>query len=87
MYIHLNRTAQVSNGTNDTDSIFYDSRFGRKRTLMASLLMQIIIGILVAVSPWFELFLVLRAILGFVCVSIVFSGLILCKCYQIIFHI
>ncbi|XP_065222264.1 organic cation transporter protein-like isoform X2 [Planococcus citri] len=53
-------------------------RFGRKKTLMTSLLLQIIIGILVAVSPWFELFLILRAILGFVCVSIVFSGLILC---------
>lgn len=46
---------------------------------MASLLLQIILGILVAISPWFELYLVLRAILGFVCVSIVFSGLILCK--------
>lgn len=45
---------------------------------MASLLLQIIIGILVALCPWFELYLVLRAILGFVCVSIVFSGLILC---------
>ncbi|XKL61760.1 hypothetical protein PGB90_001593 [Kerria lacca] len=53
-------------------------RFGRKKTLMASLFLQIILGILVALSPWFELFLILRAILGFVCVSIVFSGLILC---------
>lgn len=56
-----------------------DCRFGRKKTLMASLIMQLALGILVAICPWFELYLVLRFILGFVCVSIVFSGFVLCK--------
>lgn len=45
---------------------------------MASLVMQLALGILVAICPWFELYLVLRFILGFVCVSIVFSGFVLC---------
>ncbi|XP_025194418.1 organic cation transporter protein-like isoform X1 [Melanaphis sacchari] len=53
-------------------------RFGRKKTLMASLIMQLALGILVAICPWFEFYLVLRFILGFVCVSIVFSGFVLC---------
>ncbi|XP_025407672.1 organic cation transporter protein-like isoform X1 [Sipha flava] len=53
-------------------------RFGRKKTLMASLIMQLTLGILVAICPWFELYMVLRFILGFVCVSIVFSGFVLC---------
>ncbi|VVC43030.1 Hypothetical protein CINCED_3A022033 [Cinara cedri] len=53
-------------------------RFGRKKTLMASLIMQLALGILVAICPWFEMYLVLRFILGFVCVSIVFSGFVLC---------
>lgn len=46
---------------------------------MASLIMQLALGILVAICPWFEFYLVLRFILGFVCVSIVFSGFVLCK--------
>ncbi|XP_050532537.1 organic cation transporter protein-like isoform X1 [Daktulosphaira vitifoliae] len=53
-------------------------RFGRKKTLMASLIMQLTLGIFVALCPWFEAYLVLRFILGFVCVSIVFSGFVLC---------
>lgn len=53
-------------------------RFGRKKTLMASLIMQLTLGILVAICPWFKLYLVLRFVLGFVCVSIVFSGFVLC---------
>jgi len=46
---------------------------------MASLIMQLTLGILVAICPWFKLYLVLRFVLGFVCVSIVFSGFVLCK--------
>ncbi|XP_050437931.1 organic cation transporter protein-like isoform X2 [Adelges cooleyi] len=53
-------------------------RFGRKKTLMASLIMQLTLGIMVALCPWFEMYLALRFVLGFVCVSIVFSGFVLC---------
>ncbi|KAI5727113.1 hypothetical protein M8J76_014403 [Diaphorina citri] len=53
-------------------------RFGRKRALMGSLVCQLVLGAGVAASPWFEGYLVLRAMLGFVCVSIVFSGFVLC---------
>lgn len=49
---------------------------------MASLIMQLALGILVAICPWFELYMVLRFILGFVCVSIVFSGFVLCKYFS-----
>lgn len=63
---------------------FYVCRFGRKKTLMASLIMQLTLGILVAICPWFEFYMVLRFILGFVCVSIVFSGFVLCKYYEYI---
>ncbi|KAL1464997.1 hypothetical protein WDU94_004595 [Cyamophila willieti] len=53
-------------------------KFGRKKALMGSLVFQLVLGVLVAVSPWFELFLVVRFFLGFFCVSIVFSGFVLC---------
>jgi MFS family permease len=58
------------------------SRFGRKRTLMCSLVLQICLAVITAFSPWFELYLVLRCFLGFISVSVVFSGFVLCK-----FHI
>lgn len=53
-------------------------RFGRKRTLMGSLVLQICIAVIMAFSPWFELYLVLRCCLGFISVGVVFSGFVLC---------
>lgn len=53
-------------------------KFGRKKALMGSLVFQLVLGVLVAISPWFELYLVVRFFLGFFCVSIVFSGFVLC---------
>ncbi|KAL1139156.1 hypothetical protein AAG570_009216 [Ranatra chinensis] len=53
-------------------------RFGRKRTLMISLLAQVILGTMVAMTPWYLFYLILRGVLGFFCVSIVFSGFVLC---------
>ncbi|KAK6640769.1 hypothetical protein RUM44_012466 [Polyplax serrata] len=53
-------------------------RFGRKKTLMTSLMLQIIVGVIIAFVPWFEVFLVLRCLLGFISVSVVFSGFVLC---------
>lgn len=53
-------------------------RFGRKRALMGSLVCQLVLGAGVAAAPWFEVYLVMRAVLGFFCVSIVFSGFVLC---------
>ncbi|KAJ9582503.1 hypothetical protein L9F63_003196 [Diploptera punctata] len=52
-------------------------RFGRKRTLMGSLVLQISLAVVMAFSPWFELYLVLRCFLGFISVSVVFSGFVL----------
>ena len=57
----------------------YCFRFGRKRTLMGSLVLQISLAVIMAFSPWFELYLVLRCFLGFISVSVVFSGFVLCK--------
>jgi hypothetical protein len=54
-------------------------RFGRKRTLMGSLVLQISLAVVMAFSPWFTLYLVLRCFLGFISVSVVFSGFVLCK--------
>jgi hypothetical protein len=54
-------------------------RFGRKRTLMGSLVLQICLAVIMAFSPWLELYLVLRCCLGFISVSVVFSGFVLCK--------
>ncbi|CAH1407662.1 unnamed protein product [Nezara viridula] len=53
-------------------------RFGRKQTLMVSLLAQILIGMSIAYAPWLSLYLALRTLLGFFCVSVVFSGFVLC---------
>ncbi|XP_049783375.1 organic cation transporter protein-like [Schistocerca cancellata] len=53
-------------------------KFGRKRTLMVSLALQISVATVMAFSPWFELYVVLRLILGFISVGIVFSGFVLC---------
>lgn len=53
-------------------------RFGRKRTLMGSLVLQISLAVIMAFSPWFELYLILRCFLGFISVSVVFSGFVLC---------
>uniref|UniRef100_A0A8D8UN70 Organic cation transporter protein n=1 Tax=Cacopsylla melanoneura TaxID=428564 RepID=A0A8D8UN70_9HEMI len=53
-------------------------RFGRKRALVGSLVCQLVLGVCIAVAPWFEVYLALRAMLGFFCVSIVFSGFVLC---------
>ncbi|XP_021942710.1 organic cation transporter protein-like isoform X2 [Zootermopsis nevadensis] len=53
-------------------------RFGRKRTLMGSLVLQICLAVIMAFSPWFELYLILRCFLGFISVSVVFSGFVLC---------
>lgn len=52
-------------------------RYGRKRTLMISVLLQTIIGTMIAFSPWFIMYLVLRALLGFISVGVVFSGFVL----------
>lgn len=52
-------------------------KYGRKKTLMISVLLQTIIGILIAFVPNIELYCALRAILGFVSVSVVFAGFVL----------
>lgn len=54
------------------------SRFGRKKTLLSSLIAQIMFGTLIAFNPWFEAHCVLRFLLGFISVGIVFSGFVLC---------
>ncbi|XP_014270701.1 organic cation transporter protein isoform X2 [Halyomorpha halys] len=56
----------------------FSDKFGRKTTLMVSLLAQIIIGVAIAFTPWYSLFLVFRFILGMFSVSVVFSGFVLC---------
>ncbi|KAF4518356.1 hypothetical protein B566_EDAN007083 [Ephemera danica] len=53
-------------------------RFGRKTTLMGALTLQVLSGTGIAFAPWFELYMTLRIILGFVSVSIVFSAFVLC---------
>lgn len=52
-------------------------RFGRKKTLMSSLLLQTILAMSITFVPYFELYLTLRTILGFFCVSVVFAGFVL----------
>ncbi|KAI4458533.1 solute carrier family 22 member [Holotrichia oblita] len=52
-------------------------KFGRKRTLMGSVLIQTLLGVTIAIVPWFEMYFILRAILGFISVSVVFSGFVL----------
>lgn len=50
---------------------------------MVSILLQIILGLGIAFAPVLSVYLVLRALLGFVCVSVVFSGFVLCKYYYL----
>ncbi|XP_073985223.1 organic cation transporter protein-like [Rhodnius prolixus] len=57
---------------------FISDRFGRKRTLMISIVAQIIFGTAVALAPHFWVFIALRGFLGFFSVSLVFSGFVLC---------
>ncbi|KAJ8921481.1 hypothetical protein NQ315_003099 [Exocentrus adspersus] len=52
-------------------------KYGRKRTLMASVLIQSLLGTVIAFSPWFLMYAILRAALGFISVSVVFSGFVL----------
>ncbi|KAJ8960531.1 hypothetical protein NQ318_013819 [Aromia moschata] len=52
-------------------------KYGRKRTLMASILIQTLLGTVIAFSPWFLMYAFLRAALGFISVSVVFSGFVL----------
>ncbi|XP_034253034.1 organic cation transporter protein-like isoform X2 [Thrips palmi] len=53
-------------------------KFGRKKTLLSSLIAQIMVGTIIAFNPWFEAHCVLRFFLGFISVGIVFSGFVLC---------
>ncbi|XP_014283794.1 organic cation transporter protein [Halyomorpha halys] len=57
---------------------YISDRFGRKKTLMFSLLCQMVIGVFISWTPWFPLFFILRSILGFFSASVMFSGLVLC---------
>ncbi|CAH1119189.1 unnamed protein product [Phaedon cochleariae] len=52
-------------------------KYGRKRTLMVSVLIQSVVGTIIAFSPWFSLYAIFRVILGFISVSVVFSGFVL----------
>ncbi|KAJ1531581.1 hypothetical protein ONE63_000253 [Megalurothrips usitatus] len=53
-------------------------KFGRKKTLLSSLIAQIMVGTIIAFNPWFEVHCILRFLLGFISVGIVFSGFVLC---------
>nr|CAD7408877.1 unnamed protein product [Timema poppensis] len=53
-------------------------RFGRKKTLMGSLVLQICIALSMTFCPWFEVYVALRFCLGFISVGVVFSGFVLC---------
>ncbi|XP_031334748.1 organic cation transporter protein-like [Photinus pyralis] len=55
----------------------FSDRYGRKRMLMCAVFLQALLGTLIAVTPWFELYVILRTILGFISVSVVFSGFVL----------
>ncbi|XP_054272402.1 organic cation transporter protein isoform X2 [Macrosteles quadrilineatus] len=57
---------------------YFSDRFGRKIALMISLVLQITLGLILAVTESLTVYMVGRAILGFVCVSVVFSGFVLC---------
>lgn len=52
-------------------------KYGRKKTLMASVFFQTLLGVIIAFAPWFHLYAILRAALGFISVSVVFSGFVL----------
>ncbi|KAE8750371.1 hypothetical protein FOCC_FOCC002930 [Frankliniella occidentalis] len=53
-------------------------KFGRKKTLLSSLIAQVLFGTIIAFNPWFEMHCILRFCLGFISVGIVFSGFVLC---------
>lgn len=52
-------------------------RYGRRTTLAIAAVIQTVIGTTIAFIPWFIGYVVLRALLGFVSVSVVFSGFVL----------
>lgn len=52
-------------------------KYGRKRTLLASVFIQGVIATSISFVPYFELYCILRLILGFISVSVVFSGFVL----------
>lgn len=52
-------------------------RFGRKKTLISALVTQTLLAIAITFCPWYELYLILRILLGFLSVSVVFSGFVL----------
>lgn len=62
-----------------TSALCRAARFGRKKTLLSSLIAQIMVGTVIAFNPWFEAHCALRFLLGFISVGIVFSGFVLCK--------
>ncbi|XP_046670851.1 organic cation transporter protein-like isoform X2 [Homalodisca vitripennis] len=57
---------------------YFSDRFGRKIALMISLVLQITLGLVLAVTESLTVYMAGRAVLGFVCVSVVFSGFVLC---------
>lgn len=52
-------------------------RYGRRTTLAMAAIVQTLIGTSIAFVPWFIAYVILRALLGFVSVSVVFSGFVL----------
>lgn len=52
-------------------------KYGRKRTLMMCVFLQALLGTIIAITPWFEMYIVVRTLLGFISVSVVFSGFVL----------
>ncbi|KAL3277159.1 hypothetical protein HHI36_012511 [Cryptolaemus montrouzieri] len=52
-------------------------KYGRKRTLLCSVFLQSLLGCTIAFVPYFELYCLLRLMLGFISVSVVFSGFVL----------
>ncbi|KAK9875027.1 hypothetical protein WA026_005835 [Henosepilachna vigintioctopunctata] len=50
---------------------------GRKRTLLSCITLQSLIGCVIAFVPYFELYCALRLMLGFISVSVLFSGFVL----------
>ncbi|KAF5301568.1 hypothetical protein FQR65_LT08873 [Abscondita terminalis] len=52
-------------------------KYGRKRTLILCIFLQALLGTIIAVTPWFEMYVVVRTLLGFISVSVVFSGFVL----------
>lgn len=52
-------------------------RYGRRTTLAIAAILQTIIGISISFVPWFLGYIILRTFLGFVSVSVVFSGFVL----------